>query len=350
MERIKRSERFKDTYENAGEEHAKFGDTELSFGGFREVEFNENPEPGESKEDYRQRLMNRDENVFIAGLIAAEKDGEEGMKNALGAENFRIKRSQRQEFLSAVADLSDEEYSAKINGVLGAFGSENSRKMAFSFADSIRDKALEQREIDIENMAGRRGKVKAGDFATKPEPRIERKSHKSYEITVNDSVNVERAEAEASRGWEEGGFYPPYKPEVPTPQVEKIMRGEAKYYRKAKQERRAQRFLAKAKGLFEKGREKIRASKKERDESSFGLEEEFSERFNEDGSFGIERPESGYFRESAELDGAPRPEGGWFKKPEEEKSRYSSLGEYDEPSYGEPDDFSGDWWDSRRSA
>ena len=345
MERIKRSERFRDTYAEpetspeSSESHGtpeteapedlgmKFGETELSFSKLRPVEFNPDYLEGETEQAHEFRMMARDENVFIAGLLASERGEKDGMSEALKTGNFRIKRMQRREFLNAVANLSDEEYSEKINSVWGTFTTDQMRMAAARIATTLRDKALANAKDNAINAS-----------VNRPEP------------TRVETPSSELNEAEPSR------------PEISTPQLEIARNVYARAYRDEKQTRRMSNLLTKVKGLLSKVKDNKKSSNPEPPKNRYfkkapalaGAPRPEGGYFSEPVTpVGRERPEEGYFGEPVVTTEAPRPENDYFDLPARryhEEYDFDDYGEFDKFGIDAPDDFSMDEWYSRRSA
>ncbi len=205
----------------APELEARFGESLLSDPVFEPREFPDQA-PDETERQFAEREMRADERIFMVGLIKAESQGPDGMVEALNAPDFRIKRSQKREFLEAIGKMSEEEYGTRVNDILGVFDTPEARDAAMDIADYYWLSA----------------KKKAKDVAALDE------------TVAND--NVERTHHEKPRKYR---WKVEEKPEMPKSQAEVMLANPQKYYREQKQERRGKKLFDKIKGVFNKLKE-----------------------------------------------------------------------------------------------
>ena len=361
--RVSRSERFREP--NTGIETEapiedpglEFGGTHLSFSRLEPRTEKFERREGESDEEFDKRAYRKDEDIFIAGMLAAETKGLDGMVEACQQESFKIKRTQRREFLNAVANMSIEEYGAKIDSLLTVFPEGSDQfKRGMDVAISLRRAAETQAEIDRENAT-------AKEEAALIDENMVMRSHSEPKprIGVRNSVEFNTPSAEELTRYEE-----PSKPEFHAPQVEamgKIL--DLNMYRRQKQERRSHGFLGKVKEKVSSFIAKKRKFLESVETESFSkpVNEFVEEPVHEEGdidrsagyfkepvaeSYGAERPEDGYFKEPLPEDiaGKPRPDDGYFYLPEKRYSdRYSFIDELSEDAsydFNEPDDYAAD--------
>ena len=285
MERVRRTERFKSTY-NTGETTApedpgmNFGETHLSFSRFEPHEFPPRAET-ETDQEYAEREMRADERVFMVGLLMAETEGPDGMAEALKAPDFRIRRAQRREFREAIGRMTEAEYSARINNVLGAFTSQASREVAMDIADYYWLSAKKQ--VGDEAAAA---EIEAAENAV---VRTQHNKPRRYNWKVEETIKT---------------------PERPITQAEVMLQNPQKYYRQQKQERRVKKFWGKVKEMFSGPKKEVSAPAPARaipDEVPLEIHESDNHQGQgavpagklfgrETGAFGRNRPENGYFQ------------------------------------------------------
>ncbi len=212
MERVKRAERFKDAYEaEASDSGMELGGTHLSFSSLEAREF-KLQQPDESDEAFNERALAQNERTFIAYFLAQEQGGQEAVKEQFSApgeiRDYKLKRTQKYEFYDAIAQLPEEEYNARVNGLLDTMPSGVDKRITWDMANLVFEKAMKRAE------AGEEEGVSEPDF-------------------VERGPDYEYAEQRE-----------PYQP-----QVETVMNMEvepAQNYHEAKQNRRIRNFLKKA--------------------------------------------------------------------------------------------------------
>lgn len=219
---MNRSETFGNNHsaEIAPDPGMQFGNTHLSFSTFEVQEF-ESQRPNETGREFAEREMRADERLFMVGLLKAETQGPRGMVEALSAPDFRLKRSQVREFREAIGRMSEEEYGARVNNILGVFDTEEAREAAMDIADNYWVAAKRQAAAD--------------DAVAMEQSSVWRTHH---EKPRKFKWKAEEVEHEL--------------PERPITQAEVMLNNPAKYYREQKQERRGRRFLDKIKDAFDK--------------------------------------------------------------------------------------------------
>lgn len=203
----------------APELKARFGESVFSDPVFEPREF-PGQAPDETDRDYAEREMRADERLFMVGLIKAEAQGPDGMIEALNAPDFRVKRSQRREFLEAIGKMSEEEYGARVNNILGVFTNKESQEAAMDIADYYWLSA----------------KKRAKDMNV---PMADEAANSGVERTRHEKPRKYRWEVEE-------------KPEMPRSQAEVMLANPQKYYREQKQERRGKKLFDKIKGVLNK--------------------------------------------------------------------------------------------------
>lgn len=249
-----------------------FGESRLSDASFEPREFPEQG-PDETDREYAEREMRADERLFLVGLVKAETQGPDGMTEALKAPDFRVRRTQRREFLDAIGKMSEEEYGARINNVLGVFDNDEARTTAMEIADYYWLRAKR-----------RANEMTALDEAIAEENTVSRTHHekpRKYRWHVDEA---------------------PKEPEMPRSQAEVMMANQQKYYREQKQERRGKKLFEKIKGVFSGFKKEKVAENRSLDIPK--TESQPKRKFETDGYpapvpagklFGRERPENGYF-------------------------------------------------------
>jgi len=94
------------------------GDTHLSFSELPDVDFKPQ-QPGETSAEFAERVKGLEQRKFIGYFLAQEKGGPAAVEAAFEKGDFRLRRTQRREFLTAIAHLPAQEYEARINSLLG---------------------------------------------------------------------------------------------------------------------------------------------------------------------------------------------------------------------------------------
>ncbi len=253
-----------------------FGESRLSDANFELREFPEQ-RSDETDREYAEREMRADERLFLVGLVKAETQGPDGMAEALRAPDFRVKRTQRREFLDAIGKMSEEEYGTRINNVLGVFDNDAARTTAMEIADYYWLKA----------------KKRAGDMAALDE-------------IIAEENTVERTHHEKPRKYRWRVEEKPKTPEMPRSQAEVMMANPQKYYRKQKQERRVKKLFEKIRGAFDRFKkdEAVESKNISARADVPKVESQSKQELRADGYpapvpagklFGRERPENGYF-------------------------------------------------------
>ncbi len=93
------------------------GETHLSFSELPTVDFKPQAE-GETAAEFAERVKGLEQRKFIGYFLAQEKGGPEAVEQAFLQGDFRLKRTQRREFLTAIAHMPAKEYEARINSLL----------------------------------------------------------------------------------------------------------------------------------------------------------------------------------------------------------------------------------------
>lgn len=91
--------------------------THLSFSELPNVDFKPQM-PDESDAEFAERVKGLEQRKFIGYFLAQEKGGPEAVQAAFEKGDFRLRRSQRREFLTAIAHMPAKEYEARINSLL----------------------------------------------------------------------------------------------------------------------------------------------------------------------------------------------------------------------------------------
>ena len=347
MERISHAERFEDRggvseVEAPADAGMEFGGAHLSFSELEPVETKKwERAEGESEEDYNDRSFPKDERLFVAAMLAAEGGDDEKAKWAFSQDDFkRMKRTQRREFLDAVANMSLEEYGARVDHLQEFYPVESKEfDRITQVAESIREAAERRAEM---NAAPEEAPVNMPEEAP-----IERSYHRpEREFGVRRGVEFRELNPEEISGFE------PRRPEIVTPQIETMNRVlDMQAYREEKQKRRSRSFFGRLKERVSRAVDRGRAFLRPVEQEGFnrpvnGFFEEPLERGEED--FVAERPENGFFEQPLpdNIAGRPRPENGWFAT-NEHGSDYGYLAEDlpEEASYvfDEPSSFTASW-------
>ena len=364
------------------DEGVRFGETELPFSRLEAHPGKIERRAGEGEEEFKQRIDEANERIFLAGMLAQETGGLEAAKEAFAQDDFRLKRMQRRQLYSAIADMGPAAYSARVNGMLQMFPEGSAiEDYACGIARSVWDKAVAQAEIDAINAEAEVDDDGATE-ARVPEP----EARTARPETVAEPEEEARPEAPISRtrhdperkfrtadgvDFETPYSYSAFRHEIDAKEKAIIERTSAKYYRAAKQERRSSNFFGKMKARIveysakRKEEKEIKAAEKaerRREDVRSESERRFAdlharERDWVQGKYGRERPREGYFAEPLPEDfaGAERPRRGYFSSDEEERSRFEIDGrerprrgyyeDYalpEDDGFGEPDDLSVD--------
>ena len=131
--------------------------THLSFSELPNVDFKPQM-PDESDAEFAERVQGLEQRKFIGYFLAQEKGGPEAVAEAFTKGDFRLRRSQRREFLNAIAHMPAEEYEARVNDLLQLMPKRRTPiQTTINQANSIwlkgRAIAIKERELDAEAVS-----------------------------------------------------------------------------------------------------------------------------------------------------------------------------------------------------